>query len=444
LFLSNAHAAENEAVGSVLSRLFEGTKFDTGSNYVNAQFDRVKSFYAKRNYKPLWTRDNGPKGKAKALVGELRTSAVHGLSPEFYNLDKINSLMGSTDPEQLARLELLLSGALVEFGDDLANGRIGPDYPGSMNTISPTPIMADEYIQEAEAAGDLRKFMGGLLQSDKRYVRLISKLLEFIRLDGSGMWPEISADGGEIPAGKSDQRLVPIRKLLVLTGDLPISAMKRGEVHDETSIAAVKKFQLRFGISPSGDLDNETLAAIAGPLKSRIQKIKIELERRRWQVGSAFADHVYVNLAVGTMRVVMNGETAGTFKILNYASLGHVPTLLGNLTGFQTSNQPASGNATAPKILVQSEYIKAISSAANDNTFVVDDMAILIDLLGGFKTKMAEPASGSQSGIMQSFVTPVPIFVTYVTAWATRDGRMHFRKDIFKRDDTLARMLNVK
>jgi len=36
---------------------------------------------------------------------------------------------------------------------------------------------------------------------------------------------------------------------------------------------------------------------------------------------------------------------------------------------------------------------------------------------------------------------PVPVHVTYLTAWSNKDGTHHFRRDVYRRDDTLARLL---
>ncbi len=191
--------------------------------------------------------------------------------------------MASRDPGDLARLEMLLSGALVEFGGDLMNGRIGPQTTGSMNAVEPFDLKADTYIKKAEATGNLHRFMGGLLQSDKRYVRLIAKLVEFLRLQKSGIWTKISVDGNVIAAGQSDPRMRIIRILLAINGDPPISPMKGGDTHDFETIEAVKLYQLRHGLKQTGDIETDTLSQMPVSLAKRIKQIKINLERRRWQ-----------------------------------------------------------------------------------------------------------------------------------------------------------------
>ena len=40
-----------------------------------------------------------------------------------------------------------------------------------------------------------------------------------------------------------------------------------------------------------------------------------------------------------------------------------------------------------------------------------------------------------------SFTQPVPVHLAYVTAWVNKDGTVHFRDDIYKRDESLAQAL---
>ncbi len=105
--------ADNENVGTVIQQRFETGKVDTGSSHLNARMAELEAFYRDRSFKPIWVRDDGPKGKAKALLVELNRSVVHGLNPKLYRVEKLAGLMNSTVPEELADLEL----AVQRLGD---------------------------------------------------------------------------------------------------------------------------------------------------------------------------------------------------------------------------------------------------------------------------------------------------------------------------------------
>lgn len=51
----------------------------------------------------------------------------------------------------------------------------------------------------------------------------------------------------------------------------------------------------------------------------------------------------------------------------------------------------------------------------------------------------AQIAEGGQRII--NLKTPLPVHVTYLTSWVNKDGSVHFRRDVYKRDDELAKVL---
>jgi murein L,D-transpeptidase YcbB/YkuD len=435
-------AEDNAVVAEALRSLFQSGQADTGSKAANAALPSVRDIYEIRDFKPIWVRDNGPKTKAKALLAELKISGVHGLSPAFYHVTEIEALMGSRDPAELARLDMLLSGAVVEFGHDLANGRIGPDLAPSENAVEPLPTTPAEYIAGAEAVENLRDFAGAVLNEDFRYVRLIAKLSEFTRIEASGEWPTIDATGPEIAAGESDPRMKDIRRLLALSGDLPIALMGGGNLHDDRTIQAVRSFQTRHGLDPTGTIDAATLAEMAVPIGDRIRQIKVNLERRRWQNRALGDDNIYINLADNNVKIVHGGRSERFVAVTNVGELGALPTFFGEVTGVEVR----PGDATEIALTVQSPFIDRIGGQGSERTIAITDaVSVASDLVAARAppgvTLDALFASDTPARI--EFGEPLPLFVTFVTAWANRDGSVHFRRDRHGRDARIAELLQL-
>ena len=437
------HAAEDNAVvAEALRALFQSGNADTGSEAANAALPSVRAIYEIRDFKPIWVRDAGPKTKAKALLAELKISGVHGLSPEFYHVAEIDGLMSATDPEDLARLDMLLSGAVAEFGEDLANGRIGPDIAPSENAVEPLAMTPAEFIAGAEAAENLRDFAGAVLNEDFRYVRLIAKLSEFTRLAASGQWPTIDAGGPEIAPRGSDKRMKDIRTLLALSGDLPISLMGGGEVHDQNSIQAVRDFQTRYGLEPTGAIDRATLAEMGVPIAERIRQIKVNLERRRWQNRDLGADNIYINLADSNVKIVHGGRSERFVTVTNANELAALPTFFGAITGVEMR----PGDAPEIVLSVQSPIVDQIGGQGSERAIAITDAeSVASDLLA----TRAPPGTtldallASDAPVKVEFAEPLPLFVTFVTAWANRDGSVHFRRDTHGRDAKIAELLQL-
>ena len=130
-------AANNEAVAKVIRDFFESQQAQTFSEALDRNIDTVRDFYQSRNFKPVWTRDTGPKGKGKSLFQELNRSKIHGLSPEFYNVAAMAPLMKDSSAEGLARLDMLFSGAFIDYSHDLRNGRLANVNSYAKNKVSP-------------------------------------------------------------------------------------------------------------------------------------------------------------------------------------------------------------------------------------------------------------------------------------------------------------------
>lgn len=420
-------ALENEAVGAAIERLFAEGKADTGSTGTNVAIGAVRDFYAARGFKPVWTRDGGPKGKARALLAELKISAAHGLSPKFYRTGEIEALMGATAPADLARLDMLLTGAFSEFAADLANGRVTSRVAKSINAVEPVAVSVTGFVEQAEEAGDLRQLAGGLLAADDRYVRLMAKLAELTRLEASGRWPKIEAGGKPIASGKSDGRMEAIRLLLALSGDLELSLVKGGPVHDRDTQQAVRSFQSRHGLKPTGEIDAATLGETAIPLKARMAQIRLNLERRRWQNLELAADHLYINLADMQARLVRAGREDRFFAVAPQAGLEKLPTFYARIIAAEN----AGGGR---RLVLDSAHLAALAGKEGEGQLALRD----IDAIA--KAVLDENGGTSAAGRTE-LARPLQVFVTYVTAWANRDGSVEYRPDRLGRDPVLAALL---
>ncbi|HEY6631896.1 MAG TPA: peptidoglycan-binding protein, partial [Rhizobiaceae bacterium] len=435
-------AEDNAVVAESLRALFQSGRADTGSAAANAVLPSVRAIYEIRDFKPIWVRDAGPKTKARALLGELKISGVHGLSPAFYHVAEIETLMAAGAPDDLARLDMLLSGAVVDFGGDLANGRIGPDLAPSENAVEPLPMTPADYIAGAEAAENLRDFAGALLNEDFRYVRLVSKLNEFTRLAASGEWPAIDAGGAEIRPGASDARMKDMRRLLALAGDLPIALMAGGEMHDEKTVVAVRAFQARHGMDATGVIDAATLAEMAVPLADRVRQIKVNLERRRWQNRDLGADNIYINLADANVKMVLGGRSELFVPVTDASEHATLPTFFGAVTGVAVE----PGDTPAIMLTVDSPFIDRIGGEGTARSISISDAAALTAELLAARGPVGETLDtllASDRPATVEFAEPLPLFVTFVTAWANGDGSINFRRDAHGRDAKLARLLQL-
>lgn len=295
-------AAGNKSVGETIRQFVTSGHLTLGKNLEDRRLFQIFTFYEDRSFKPVWTRDTGVKGKGKALLRALQNAHEHGLDPRFYDTREIASLINTTNPEELAQLDILMSLAFAEFATDLSKGRLDPNKINrgiSITTFSPGAVTL---IDGAEAATDLEPYIAKLTPSP-RYHRLKAALARYRAMLAHGEWPKIPA-GKALKPGMNDPRVPILKKLLLTTGDLAANNAPQDSTYDDQTVAAVKNFQKRHGQTEDGVIGPATLKTMNVPLSYRIKQMVINLERRRWMSDHLGKRYVFVNLADQFLKVV--------------------------------------------------------------------------------------------------------------------------------------------
>jgi L,D-transpeptidase YcbB len=95
----------------------------------------------------------------------------------------------------------------------------------------------------------------------------------------NGGWNKVPA-GATLKLGSSGPAVRALRKRLAVTGDLDPAASESG-VYDSYVEAAVKRFQSRHGLIPTGVATRETIAVMNVPADYRLHQLQINLVRLR-------------------------------------------------------------------------------------------------------------------------------------------------------------------
>lgn len=435
-----ARAAGNENVGKALKELMSGPPVEMGSQFANAHYESIKTFYGSRSFKPVWSRDSGPKGKAKALLAELRTSKAHGLSPQFYGYATLLELMKSKVPEDLARMDLLITGALVEFSHDLLNGRLTNDTKNRVNRVQPVQLQPAQLVEQAAAAGNLSVMLGGIVGDDRRYIRLVSKMVDYNRVVASGRWPKKPIPKDIDPGARSDH-MRSVRLMLVLTGDLQFQEMKSNASVDRKLSDALARYQRRHGVEDNGELDAKTIELLNRPLADRVKLAKVNLERRRWQNRKAEGNLLYLNLVDGQLKLLVKDKTAAQISLSKDGDALETPTFYGKVVSVERA-----GSKSSPKIRLTFVQDKlSADEAERSGEFLLNDEGGAARTFLQKALDQSDQASFNKISIgkQMKLSNPVDLFVTYLTVWATRDGRIQFRADVEGRDAVVMKRLGL-
>jgi murein L,D-transpeptidase YcbB/YkuD len=323
-----------------------------------------------------------------------------------------------------------------------------------------------------------------------------------------GGWNEVPT-GADLRIGVRSKSVQALRQRLIASGDLdPEAGM--GATYDSYVEAAVKRFQLRHGLSPTGIVSDETFNELNIGAEARLQQLQINLVRLRSYSGDLGDRFVEVNLpaaAVDTVEggVVYSHHVAGVGKIDRQSPIMQTKATEINFNPFWTVPPSLIKKDLIPKMKADPNYladekIRVFNSAGQEvqpssinwNTDEAthfkyrQDTGADINSLGSVRINISNPygvymhdtpakgifgddfrfvssgcvrvqdvrdyvawllkdtpnwsrdqidqAIASGQRIDVKLVKPVPVYWVYITAWATPDGVVQFRPDVYQRD----------
>lgn len=479
--------------------------------------DAIKDFYAKREFKPIWFENGAPSAKVKALLAVLARADEHGLSPATYNMPKLAERVAKADTKQREEMEIELTLAYLGYAGDIISGTVAnPRRVGGTFRDAKRPD-PKKLLDDLVAAQDTEKFLGNLPPDTRRYKLLQAALLKYRELDKKGGWPTVDA-GPTLKIGMRHPRVAQAKKRLLVTGELA-SMEGEADLYDGALMLAVKKFQQRHGLADDGSAGAGTVAEMNVPVKDRIDQLVINLERRRWLAGYLGDRYIYVNIADHDLKIVENGKTVYTARVVVGRPFHQTPVFSGTMTyielnpywnvpysiatqellpvikrvpGYLQSNdyllltrQGDNSSAIDPASVNWSQYgpgnfpfqirqkpgpRNALGTAAfmfpNPHNVFIHDTPIrsIFNLedryfshgcvrveypwkLAIYLLKDQDNAKWNEVLIRKVVETreqtrinlknPIPVHITYLTAWAEADGNVHFRRDAYKRDGAL-------
>ena len=288
-------AAPASQVGEALQKLLGGAGDNLTIAGIQLPGQILADSYGSANDQPIWTDDGGLGPRGAALLDGLQAAKAAGMDTIDPQLAALATLSGARNPDDAAKLELLLSGSLlsaVDGGGDLA----------------PAAMLA------AARQGDARGFVAEHLPSNFFYWRLRHALPVYQRYAASGNWPEVPG-GPKLEKGAIDPRVAALGNRLLASGEL--AALGPQPDHfDDALVAALKSFQASHGLDPDGKLGAQTLAALNVAPDRRLEQIVLNLQRFRRLNPFMGARYLYINVAGMELSLVEHGQVTFFNKVI--------------------------------------------------------------------------------------------------------------------------------
>ena len=131
--------------------------------------------------------------------------------------------------------------------------------------------------------------------------------------------------------GDQDPRVVHLRRRLAVTGDLPPDADVASSAFDEDVEAGVIAFQDRHALDADGVVGNKSYRAMNVPVQTRIDQIRMSLERLRWVRGELSERFVVVNIAGFRVFVINNQQFVWESRAMVGKAYRQTPVFRGDI-----------------------------------------------------------------------------------------------------------------
>jgi L,D-transpeptidase YcbB len=146
------------------------------------------------------------------------------------------------------------------------------------------------------------------------YQRIKEALFSYAAIQVRGGWPTLPAET-KLALGAIGPDVAALRRRLVISDDLA-PEQEQGDTYDAAVAEAIKRFQVRHGLDPTGSINAPTLRALNVPVATRMKQLEASLERLRG-MDFVFAErYVVVNIPAAFVEAVSNDKVERRYRVI--------------------------------------------------------------------------------------------------------------------------------
>jgi murein L,D-transpeptidase YcbB/YkuD len=283
----------------------------------------VDSLYTRSGWSPVWTSRGRPTSGARAAIEVLLDAATRGLHPDDYDASALEqrarALSSTRTPSarEVAWFDLALSVGVLRHVADVRVGRVDPRTLSIGINVEPKRLDLVRLLRDAAEHRDVGRLIREAEPRFVQYRQLKSAYARYRDLAARGEFPGVAIKAAVRP-GDSFSDAPALRRRLVAVGDLPAGdaarAMRGADStrYDTVTVAAVRRFQDRHGLTPDGVLGPGTVAAVNVPFSRRARQIELAMERIRWLPEIQHEPFIVVNVPGFRLHAFDSLNTKGT------------------------------------------------------------------------------------------------------------------------------------
>jgi len=463
---------------------------------------RLESFYNTRNYQFAWFSRDGLTEQARGFwnLHDYVTTYEDDSSLKDKKLQKKmdrliaeDELSVSASDKNYINTELTLTQHFIMYM--LSNYEKGYVKRKEMERFIPRkkedPIALADSLVNKKHKDD--KYFEDVNES---YKGLKDQLGNYLTIAKNGGWPQINTVKKPLKKGITSPDIAIIKKRLMISGDLSVN--DTSQVFNDTLVTAVKNFQARHGFSETGSVSDSLIKEMNVPVTKRIEQLLMNMDRMRWLANNPSGNLIVVNIPEFVLHVYEGKQKAfdidvvvgkeghntmmfnGDLNQVVFSPYWNVPPsivakeilpaieknpnyiakenmeITGNDDGLPVVRQkPGAGNALGKvKFLFPNSFNIYFHDTPAKSLFEKDKRAyshgcirlrepekfanyVLRNQPEWTPEKISEAMNSGDEKYVK-VKDPIPVVITYYTAWVDDNGRLNFREDIYGHDARLA------
>jgi murein L,D-transpeptidase YcbB/YkuD len=463
---------------------------------------RILSFYNTRNYQYAWFAKDGLTEQARGFYNLYLFDSKHNsdsltkdkkLQLRMDNLFAAENMRVSSTDKSILDTELKLTRLFIEHGLTIYED----GYVKRKEMERFIPARKVNALEEADSLLNKKHKDNKYFEDINESYKLLKQELEkYVAIAKKGGWPMITTTEKTIKPGTESPLITTIKQRLQITGDLAVA--DTSQKFDSALEEAVKSFQSRYGYTPNGIITKQLIADMNVPVEAKVKQILINLGRMRWMPSLPNGDMILVNIPefvlhvrngkqkVFDMNVVVGKEGHTTMMFTDdlnqvvFSPYWNVPPSIvkneilpkmQSNPGYLASQNmevvkqegglpvirqlPGEKNSLGKvKFLFPNSFNIYFHDTPSKSLFNRDKRAYshgcirlsdpakmanyLLESQPEWTPSAIDAAMNSGTEKFVKLKKPVPVFITYYTAWVDETGKLNFRDDIYSHDKSLA------
>ena len=462
----------------------------------NKKANDIRNFYNNRAFQFAWFNSLGFTEQAlafRSLYDYSKDSTVNRKSLDnrldaLLNTDSL--LPDMTDPV-IVSTEMLMTWRFINYLDD-AFSKEKTKYAAL------TGMVPYQKLPAASANTDNNNII--IIAKKNTWLINLQKALEqLLIIQQKGGWENLPLSLKLYPKKKASTRITQLKKRLQVTGQL--DAADTTQVYTNALREAIKKAQAEFGYLHDTILTVQLLRELNTPVDTRIQQVRINLERMKWMPDLPEREYILVNIPEFRLHVMEGNDKKLDMNIIT-GKEGHgtvmfsgdlnqivfnpywnlpasivekeiIPAIEKNRHYLEDQHMEITGERKGLPVIRQlpgewNELGKIKFLFPNSLNIYFHDTphkwlfnkdqrayshgcirladaaklaAFLLKDKPGWSEEQADSIMSSDNEKYIKLTRPVPVLIYYYTAWVDENGTLQFRKDIYGHDTAMSKRL---